>query len=223
MAESLVSDYLTAQSGGGLVEQIRDAILRGELTPATQLKEQMLAERFGVSRTPIRQALTQLVGEGVVVRLPRVGFFVRKLRRQECIELLELRRELEALAASLAAKRITPDQADELEALAQAVDEMQGKPVTAEVRAAELRFHRRVVELAGNGELSRVLGQLQVVYLTLSPHWVNPAILDNQHQAVRFSHVDAAQAIASGDRQKAHDVMWAQFDPTMTELHGGSE
>jgi DNA-binding GntR family transcriptional regulator len=210
------------QESDSLSGQIREAILRGELSAGMQLKEQMFVEKYGVSRTPVRQALTLLAGEGLVVQFPRLGFFVRKLTNQEAIEMVELRRMLEAFAASLAAKNIQPHEAAELEKLAKAIDEMAAEGATVRVCMAELRFHRKVVELAGNGELSRALWQLQVVFMTLA---VSSMEMTNSDwgKSGKYSHIDAAKAIASGDRQKAHDIRWAQFDPAMTALLGASE
>ena len=92
-------------------------------------------------------------------------------------------------------------------------------PLNKEHLDAERWFHRRVVKLSRNEELSRITETLQVGYLTLMLRSVS----EDEGGAIRrssptFSHLDAAEAIASGDSQKAHDVMWAQFDTSMAYL-----
>ena len=84
-------------------EQIERAIVVGEFAPGSRLGEETLAERFGVSRGPLREALRQLEGRGLVVRLPHAGVRVVALGHEDLIELYEIRGNLEGLACRLAA------------------------------------------------------------------------------------------------------------------------
>lgn len=89
----------------GVAEQLRSRITRGELMPGSMLSEAALAQEFGASRTPIREALKQLQAEGLVIIRPRVGSFVAAPSRLEINELFEVKEILEGAAARLFANR----------------------------------------------------------------------------------------------------------------------
>ena len=93
---------------------LRQAILRGELKPGERLMEIQLANKLGVSRTPIREAIRKLELEGLVLMIPRKGAEVAKISESNLRDVLEVRRSLEELAIDLACQRIT---AEELESL----------------------------------------------------------------------------------------------------------
>jgi DNA-binding GntR family transcriptional regulator len=104
-----------------LSEQLREAIeeevATGKLRPGTHLDEVELAERFGVSRTPIRETLSLLAGEGLVEIRPRRGAVVAQLSPRRLVEMFEVMAELEAMSARLAARRVRDDELAALEAL----------------------------------------------------------------------------------------------------------
>ena len=81
---------------------LRKAILRGEFQPGERLMEIMLANKLGVSRTPVREAMRQLENEGLVIMIPRKGAQVAQITSQELHDVLEVRRSLEVLAAEKA-------------------------------------------------------------------------------------------------------------------------
>ncbi|ONI40687.1 GntR family transcriptional regulator [Candidatus Epulonipiscium fishelsonii] len=89
-------------------QTIRKAILEGELQPGERLMETQLAEKLGVSRTPIREAIRKLETEGLIIITPRKGAQVAPFTQKEIADVLEVRGTLEALAVRLACKRITP-------------------------------------------------------------------------------------------------------------------
>ncbi|MFA5120449.1 GntR family transcriptional regulator [Zavarzinia sp.] len=91
-----------------IVEGIEDDILQGRLAPGARLDEVLLAERYGVSRTPVREALKQLSAAGLVVIRPHQGALVAIHTRDELIEMFEAMAELEATCARLATRRMTP-------------------------------------------------------------------------------------------------------------------
>src|ERR687883_27216 len=99
--------------------QIKNLILSNEVMPGQKLHHQQLSERLGVSRTPVREALTRLVQEGYVAFLPNRGFTCKEIRLQEAEELYDLREALEAFAVE---KAITETDADALEGLAGKLD-----------------------------------------------------------------------------------------------------
>jgi DNA-binding transcriptional regulator YhcF (GntR family) len=94
-----------------IFNSIREAIILGELKPGERLMEVQLAEKLGVSRTPIREAIRKLELEGLVVMIPRKGAYVADLTKKDIIDVLEVRAALDGLATQLAAERITDNRA----------------------------------------------------------------------------------------------------------------
>ena len=94
---------------------LRQAILKGELAPGERLMEIQLAEKLGVSRTPIREAIRKLELEGLVLMIPRKGAEVAKISEKSLRDVLEVRRSLEELAIELACQRMSEDDMAELE------------------------------------------------------------------------------------------------------------
>jgi len=94
-------------TGTRLRDKIENAIVDGSLPPGTRLDETELAERYGVSRTPIREALLQLAHSGLIEIRPRRGAIVAEVGLDRMIEMFEVMAELEAMAARLAARRCT--------------------------------------------------------------------------------------------------------------------
>ena len=93
---------------------LRRAILKGELKPGERLMELTLAERLGVSRTPIREAIRKLELEGLVVMAPRKGAKVASITERDLNDVLEVRKGMEVLAISLACERITKEEIEHL-------------------------------------------------------------------------------------------------------------
>ena len=93
---------------------LRQAILKGELAPGERLMEIQLAEKLGVSRTPIREAIRKLELEGLVLMIPRKGAEVARISENNLRDVLEVRRTLEELAVDLACQRMTEDELEEL-------------------------------------------------------------------------------------------------------------
>lgn len=118
-----------AQSSESFLDRVRSLILGDGYAPGDMIPESSLAESFGVSRTPIREAFKQLEYEGLVEIRPRVGTFLRRPQRREIIEMFQLKESLEGLAANLFARRgaipelaILKDNADASDAAALAGD-----------------------------------------------------------------------------------------------------
>ena len=98
---------------------LRKAILRGELKPGERLMEIQLANKLGVSRTPIREAIRKLELEGLVLMIPRKGAEVAQITEKNMQDVLEVRKALEELSVQLACERITPEQVEEMKMAAE--------------------------------------------------------------------------------------------------------
>ena len=117
---------------------IEEAIVSGELEPGSLLRQEQLSERFGVSRTPVREALRRLAALGLVSFVPNRGVRVRTVSHGELHEAFLVRAELEALVTELAARRLTPEKLHELE-----LCERRFARITKELRSREPGHDRR--------------------------------------------------------------------------------
>ncbi|HOU32650.1 MAG TPA: GntR family transcriptional regulator [Synergistaceae bacterium] len=143
------------------VDEVHRELLRkfitGQLGPGERLPEIALAAQLGVSRTPVREALRRLAGEGLVVLVPNGGARVVSPTPQELEETFEVRCEMECLAARRAAKRITPAQLCLMEEQAEEEDRLiRDWDVEAYVRT-NTRFHLIMAEASGNSVLGEYL------------------------------------------------------------------
>lgn len=109
-------------------EQLRQAILEGNLRPGYRLVERKLAEQLGVSRTPVREAIRMLELEGLVSHLPRIGCVVAQVTDLEVLEIYRIRAVLEGLAARMAAEKIKPEELQHLTELLSYIEELTSQP-----------------------------------------------------------------------------------------------
>jgi len=150
-----------------VLDALREAVILGQLEPGTPLSELALAERYGVSRTPIREALKQLQIEGLVEIVPRVGTFVRRPSRREVVELFELKEVLEGMGARLLAGR---GRVRELDLLEENLDESVAAAESGDAtRYAQLvhEFHQLIMIGADS---SRLLAHYQTLMNQLAYH-----------------------------------------------------
>jgi DNA-binding GntR family transcriptional regulator len=138
--------------------KMREAILSGKHLPGEALYEVHLAERFGMSRTPVREALQVLAREGFIDALPGRGFLVPRWSHQDVRELYELRESLEGFATACAAKNITQAEIAELEALH--ADYVEAPNLQLLVQLGDL-FHNKIVAFGRNKRLTNILDSLK--------------------------------------------------------------
>jgi DNA-binding GntR family transcriptional regulator len=141
-----------------LREQIEEQIATGQLAPGSALDEATLAERFGVSRTPVREALIQLAAEGLIEIRPRRGAVVASLGPTRLLEMFEVMAELEAMCARLAARRMTEAERAELNRAHLACEAARDDP-DAYFYCNE-RFHAVIYAGSHNGFLAEQAAQL---------------------------------------------------------------
>lgn len=148
------------------VQLLREMILSGELSAGERLTEAGLAERLGVSRTPVRSALPALAAEGLLIPVGKRGFAVKEFNDDETLSALELRGTLEALAAkNLAQRGVSQDIMDELEHCLDLGDQIFKKRyVTSEdenlYSEMNIRFHRAIVDNADSTMLKSFIDRL---------------------------------------------------------------
>ena len=162
MAATLISPLSgTAPStlADSLLEQIRKAVVEGEIAPGAKISEPELARRFGVSRGPLREAISRLEAGGLVTRRPNVGARVITLSAQGLIEIYELREALEGMAARLAAENMSDEEVQAMRDLLEIhqvnVEEKDGQAYFQ--KEGDLDFHYRIIQGSRNQRLTRVL------------------------------------------------------------------
>jgi DNA-binding GntR family transcriptional regulator len=166
--EYLGVSAVAAETSADLVyANLRSAITNGTLVPGQRLVEARLAEKLGVSRAPLREAIRVLASEGLLTNVPRKGVMVAILRKTDAEEIYGLRIALETWAAREACHRATEA---ELQALSELVAEMERSSEASDLELLSGRdvvFHRRICEIAGNHRLLRVwtgiLGQIRLL------------------------------------------------------------
>lgn len=189
-----------------VADEIRGAILAGRLAPGDRLVEDRLADELGVSRNPVREALRMLQSEGYVEIVPRRGASVAQLTAEEGHDLLEVRGPLEALAARLAARRIT---ADGIEALRDV--HRRGTAAAAQGQLDDLpplntEFHAGIVAAAGNVYLADFIRSLRDKI-----QWVYAADVKARAAESWKEHGELLEAIAQGDEDYAADLASAHI------------
>jgi DNA-binding GntR family transcriptional regulator len=135
--------------------QLKEAIRRGTLAPGTRVREIEIADRFGISRTPVRDAIRRLESDGLISFVPRQGAVISKLDHQQTMELYDLREILEGSAAGFAARHASAAEVEELDELIGAEPALKHKPD----QLADLNqlFHIALYRAAHNRFLERAL------------------------------------------------------------------
>lgn len=139
---------------------LRNAILTGELSPGERLMEIKLADKLGVSRTPIREAIRKLELEGLVVNTPRKGAEVANISAEDLRDVLEVRRSLEVLAISLACDKMTDET---LELLYENIDAFKHSidaKATSDIASVDVTFHDIIYKATGNNRLIQILNNI---------------------------------------------------------------
>ncbi len=194
---------------------LRQMIVDAELQPGEKIVEQALCERFGVSRTPLREALKVLAAEGLVELLPRRGAVVARITAAEIEELFPVMGALEALAGKLAVSRIGDR---EIEKLTKIHDKMMASFAKRDEKnyiRANREIHEYIFDIAKNGTLTslynQMLGKIHMVRFLArkSPaHW---------EQAVR-DHEDIIEAIKRRDAEALGEILYLHMVGTAAEI-----
>ena len=193
-----------ARTADKLIEQISQDVADGVLRPGDQLEESDLAARFGVSRTPIREAIRALVDCGLLETRPRKGAFVRVLSPKELLDLFEVAAELEGLACRLSAATLTDVGAAGIRAALQLCRDAAGAGDAAAYRNANLAFHNAIHRAADNHALSEQLRQIQ---MHINAYRAMPYDIRGRLEKSVEEHVEICDAILAGDGDKASTLM----------------
>ena len=196
-----------------VADEIRDMIRRGDLQPGERLLEDRLAEELGVSRNPVREALRALENTGLVEVRPRRGAHVATLDPERAVELLELRAELEAFAAQLAARRRTPEQLDEIRAVLESGREATAANDVVKAASAHRQFHLAIERAAANSYLGPAVEPLRA-----QTELVFSLLVDRRGIVGWSEHVDILAAIEAGDPDAAQRATRRHMSSVLDDL-----
>lgn len=188
---------------------LRQGILTGELKPGERLMEIHLADRLGVSRTPIREAIRKLELEGLVTMIPRRGAEVARITEKHLKDVLEVRRGLDALAVSLACQRITEE---EMAALKQACDEFEAAVRAKDIRkiaSADVKLHDIIVEATGNARLVQLVSNLAEQMYRYRFEYIKD---ESQHAKLIEEHKVIYESIKKKDIETASKAVKMHID-----------
>ena len=187
------------------VDVIRQAIAEGRLEPGERLKEEELAREFGISRTPIREALLVLQAEGLVAAAANRGASVRAYRADDLNDMYRLRALLEGHAAQRAAATITPDQLQVLQESVERFVQLRLDDVGELVKENAV-FHDTILDAAGSERLHAMVRQVVPLPMQYrSWMWYSR----NQLELSCHYHRKILEALDAGDAQRAEGLMKA--------------
>ena len=188
---------------------LRQAILTGELKPGERLMEIHLANRLGVSRTPIREAIRKLELEGLVTMIPRRGAEVAQITEKSMKDVLEVRRTLDALSAELACERISKE---EEEALKQACLNFEAAVKTKDTKAiakADVAIHDIIAAATGNQRLIQLINNLAEQMYRYRFEYIKDA---SQHERIVEEHRIIYESIVKKDKEAAAEMAKTHID-----------
>ena len=179
---------------------LRKAILTGELKPGERLMEIHLANRLGVSRTPIREAIRKLELEGLVTMIPRRGAEVAQITEKSMKDVLEVRRALDALCAELACDRISEEEMGKLEEACAGFEKATRTGDTTAIAKAVVALHDIIVAATGNRRLVQLVNNLAEQMYRYRFEYIKD---ESQHERLVEEHRIIYESIRAKDREAA--------------------
>jgi DNA-binding GntR family transcriptional regulator len=187
-----------------VAERLRQRIFAHELTPGTWIDEQKLAEQYGISRTPLREALKVLASEGLVELKPRRGCYVTEISRQDLDDIFPLIALLEGRCAAEAVDRAKPADIAMLKAIHNRLEAAARDGRIDAFFEANQEFHRQIQDLAGNRWLLTVIQDLRTVLKLSRLHSLS---LEGRLQQSLDEHRLIMAALESGEAGRAEKTM----------------
>lgn len=182
---------------------LRKAILKGELTPGERLMEKQLAEKMGVSRTPIREAIRKLELEGLVVMIPRKGAEVAMITEQDIKDVLEVRAALEGLAVSIACQKMTEEERRKL-CLVSDEFTVAAKELDVEVVIKkDVEFHDSIYSATQNEKLIQIINNLREQIYRFRVEYIRQM---KDFSAIVKEHEEIVSAITNKKSDLAKDI-----------------
>ena len=195
-----------------LVQSLLGDVFSGRVRAGDHLVTQDLADRFGVSHTPVREALIALSGMGIIDLVPNRGAVVRRVTGSEVREVCQVRRVLECEATRLACGRIALADLDALagELKHMAANRSPGPAVIPEARALDTRLHDLIAECCGNAFLAQEIGRLKTLFRAFRDvAWEHDEARNDYRRLAQEAgeHLAIVEALRAGDAQEARRAM----------------
>ncbi len=188
---------------------LRKAILKGDLKPGERLMEIALAEKLGVSRTPIREAIRKLELEGLVVMAPRKGAKVASITERDLNDVLEVRKGMEELAIRLACERITPEQLDELDKVEKKFLNLIDSENLTELAEVDVEFHDIIYASTNNKRLIQLLNNLREQMYRYRIEYLKDSAVRRQ---LAKEHKSICEALRTQDKESALRYVYVHID-----------
>ena len=186
-----------------ILSTIRAAIVNGEIRPGTRIMEPELADRFGISRTPIREAIRQLESEGLISVIPRKGAIVASISPQDISNFYELKMILEGHAARLAAKNLTENDLAKMETVNRQIEAASAKKNLSRVLDLQNEFHEIFLRACGNDKLLAIVQNLVMQFQRIR---LMPAMLGRIKGSIR-QHTEIIEAFRRKDAARAEELV----------------
>ena len=196
-----VNDYLPLRDV--VFNTLRQAILRGEMEPGERLMEIQLAQKLGVSRTPIREAIRKLELEGLVIMIPRKGAEVAHITEKDMRDVLEVRCTLEELAVALACKNVTPERMD-LRAANKVFESAIVSKDVVNIVDADVQFHDTIYAMTDNDRLIQIINKLREQMYRYRLEYVKDA---RAHSILISEHKDIIDKLSKKDEENTKIVI----------------
>ena len=184
-------------------EQLKLQILTGKITPGTRMMEVELADEMGVRRTPIREAIRKLEKEGLVTIESRRGAYSSDISVKDMVDTLEVREDLEGLAAALAAERMTDEQMEELIQITRKYSEAISNSDTEKIISYDEQFHKHIVACSGNKTLIQLSETVQELALRFRYLFYDDF---SRYENMPVEHRQILDAIKGGDADTARQT-----------------
>ena len=188
---------------------LRQAILKGELKPGERLMEISLAQKLGVSRTPIREAIRKLELEGLVVMVPRKGAEVADITEKDLRDVLEVRTALEELSIELAIRNMDEEQLDNLKKANEAFARNSEGDDLIKIAESDVAFHEHIYMATGNKRLIQIINNLREQMYRYRVEYLKE---EQTRNLLVSEHEELVKAIREGDVQKAQDISFHHLE-----------
>lgn len=188
---------------------LRQAILKGELLPGERLMEIQLAQRLGVSRTPIREAIRKLELEGLVTMVPRKGAEVAKITEKSLRDVLEVRKALEELAIQIACDKASNDTIDNLEAALEEFKKAIYSRELTDIAEADVNFHDVIYNATNNEKLIVILNNLREQMYRYRIEYIKDY---STHNRLIQEHETLIACLKNKDKEKATTTICNHID-----------
>lgn len=188
---------------------LRQAILRGELKPGERLMEIQLANKLGVSRTPIREALRKLELEGLVNMVPRKGAEVADITEKSLRDVLEVRKALEELSVQLACEKITEEEIEELKRVAERFKDTLDDQDVTKIAEADVAFHDVIYTATDNQKLILLLNNLHEQMYRYRVEYLKK---EEAYPQLIAEHEELIDNISKRNKEEATRIMCEHID-----------